>query len=79
MNAGHGRLRSPVENIYYGDHRKMPHGVYRLSVNQYTRRETIDVGFDVKIDILGTVHRFSYANTVKDYIQVAELHVTDSR
>ncbi len=77
MNVG-GETRTPVENIFYGRWQDMPKGEYVLSVNQFTKRETVDVGFDCEIDVLGTVFQFSYGQAVpaKKTIEVARLHVT---
>ena len=70
--------RAPVENIFYADHKRMRHGVYLLQVNQFTHRETVDIGFDVEIDVLGAVHRFSHPQMLKQHqtVIVAELHVS---
>lgn len=61
MNAGAGRTREPVENIFYPSRRLMPEGNYRLLVNQFNRRESDKVGFEVEMDYLGDVTRFAYA------------------
>lgn len=58
MNAGHGTTREPVENIFYTDINRMRPGTYTLQVNQYNCRETRNTGFDVQIDILGTVYHY---------------------
>lgn len=63
--------REAVENIYYASRAKMREGEYHLFVNQYNARETIDVGFEVDIDYLGTVYRFSYAKPVRGNVTVA--------
>jgi hypothetical protein len=60
MNAGSGKTREPVENIFYADRRTMTEGVYTLVVHQYNQRETKDVGFDVEIDFMGEVRSFHY-------------------
>lgn len=74
MNAGGDRSREAVENIFYTDRRKMKEGVYKLVVHNFNQRETNDVGFEVEIDYLGTVHRFAYDKAVKnkERITVAE-------
>lgn len=72
MNAGGGTTRTPVENIFYTNRSKMREGVYELMVNQYSQRESVDVGFDVEFDWLGSVTRFSYAKAVKGKISVAK-------
>lgn len=66
--------RSAVENIYYGAASKMREGIYRLSVHQFNKRETIDVGFEAEIDWMGTVHRFSHPKALRarESVLVAE-------
>lgn len=80
MNAGGGHTRTPVENIFYERTASMQEGQYELFVHNYCRRESIDVGFEVEIDILGTVHRFVHARAVPDReaISVATLEYTKS-
>lgn len=65
MNAGSGTTRTPVENIFYTRRTSMRAGVYELFVHQYSKRESVDVGFDVEFDWLGTVHRFSHPQAVR--------------
>lgn len=66
MNAGGGTTRTPVENIFYTRRSAMREGLYTLLVYNFCKRESIDVGFEVEFDWLGTVHRFSYAQAVRD-------------
>lgn len=66
MNAGSGQTRSPVENIFYADRRRMREGVYHLFVHNFRKRESIDVGFEVEIDWLGTTHHFVHEKAVRD-------------
>lgn len=74
MNV-HAETREPVENIAYPNATLMREGYYRLFVHQFTKREVIDVGFEVEIDWRGTVHRFAYAKSLRDReaVVVAEL------
>jgi hypothetical protein len=65
MNAGMGKTREPVENIFYGDRRLMREGEYRLQVNQFTRRENTNIGFEVEIDFMGTIWKFAYDKPMK--------------
>lgn len=65
MNAGEGKSRQAVENIFYHNRKLMKEGMYTLYVNQYSKRETIDVGFEAEIDYLGTVHHFSYPKALR--------------
>ena len=75
MNAGGVHSRTPVENIVYGNRDKMRVGVYELIVNQYNRRETVDVGFEVEIEFDGTIYSFAYPKAVKqkENVVVAEI------
>lgn len=76
MNAGSGKSREAVENIFYKNKSKMKEGTYILRVNNYAKRENIDVGFEVEVDIMGTIHRFVYDKAVgnKETIIVAEIN-----
>lgn len=65
MNAGMGKTRQPVENIFYGSRASMKEGVYILNVHNFAQRETVDVGFEVELDFMGTVHRFVHEKAVK--------------
>lgn len=65
MNAGSGRTREPVENIFYPDRSRMYAGEYTLFVHQFCARETTNVGFEVEVDFLGSVHRFAYDKAVR--------------
>ncbi len=78
MNAGHGRTREPVENIFYASERPMKEGVYALFVHQFCKRETADVGFEVEIDAKGVLHRFVVPRAVKqdERVHVAEITYT---
>jgi hypothetical protein len=60
MNAGGNESRSSVENICYPDKNRMKNGTYILSVHQYRRRETIDVGFEAEMEFNGQVWSFGY-------------------
>lgn len=74
MNAGSGTTRSAVENIIWTDKKSMKEGKYQVVVNQYHRRENIDVGFAVEIECQGQVFNFAYSaelSTGKD-IRIAE-------
>ncbi len=75
MNAGSGSVRDAVENIVYPDRNKMKEGLYILQVNNFFRRESIDVGFDVEVEFDRVTYTFSYDKPVKDKetITVAEI------
>lgn len=48
MNAGGGMTREPVENIRWT--RKPPNGTYQVYVNNFAKRESVDVGFVVELE-----------------------------
>jgi hypothetical protein len=66
MNGADGMCkdRQPVENIFYADRRTMIEGTYELAVQQFSKRENVDVGFEVEIEYLGEVTRFVYDKAV---------------
>lgn len=65
MNAGGPRSRTPVENIFFAHRSRMKEGHYELFVNQFSQRETVDVGFEVEIDFLGEATTYSYAKALR--------------
>ena len=78
MNAGGGHTREAVENIFYPQRKTMQPGTYILQVNQFQQREKIDIGFEVEIDIMGTMYHFECDKLMKtgETITVAELEYT---
>lgn len=76
MNAGGGTTREPVENIFFENRRVMKEGVYELSVHQFARRESTNVGFEVEMDYLGNATRFVYDKAVTGKIVVAKFKYT---
>lgn len=73
MNVGSVLVTDPVENIVYPNLTRMNPGNYKLSVNQFTCRNSTNVGFEVEIDILGEVHHFAYDKKVSGNVDVATL------
>lgn len=71
MNAGHGVTRIPVENIVYPYRASMAEGIYTLSVHNFMKRESVDVGFEAEMEFDGSVFSFAYENAVKDQEHVA--------
>lgn len=76
-NGGDGIMENPVENIFYAKKNTMMNGEYTLKVNQFSQREYKNAGFEVEIDIMGTVHHFVYDNPLSTNrtIEVAKLIV----
>lgn len=61
MNAGSGITRQPVENLAFMSPRD---GVYGISVHQYSRRETTNVGFTLEVEYGGKVEQLTYGMAV---------------
>lgn len=74
MNAGVVGTREAVENIFYSNASQMQEGEYTLYVNNFNKRETVDVGFEVEIDFKGSVFKFAHPKAVnnRDSVIVAK-------
>lgn len=68
--------RNAVENIIWTNKNKIQEGKYKLFINNYTKRENVDVGFDVEIEYDGSIHSFHYPKMVKnkENVTVAEFN-----
>ena len=64
MNAGGPKSREAVENVVWMQ--RVPDGNYRVWVNNFAKRESIDVGFVVEIENAGKISHFSYNKAVRD-------------
>lgn len=75
MNAGRGTTREAVENVVWSA--RPPDGAYRVTVHNYTLRETIDPGFVVEVESGGKLSHYSYNKGVRQSqeITVVTLHV----
>jgi len=73
MNAVRGHTRNAVENLAFN---RLKDGVYSVWVNQYNRRETADVGFEIELEFGGVVRQFSYGKAVSGDVQCLTLHVS---
>ena len=71
MNVQGNGSRSAVENITWANKSKMLEGKYEVYINNYTPRETVDVGFDVEIEFDGVIHTFHYDKRVVENVAVA--------
>lgn len=78
MNAGYSgtKTRTPVENMSFKQ-RDLRNGVYRFMVNQYSKRETTDVGFELEIEAAGQLHHFRYAPAVVGTIAAITIKVNN--
>lgn len=72
MNVQSDGSRNAVENIVWTNKSKMVEGEYEIFINNYTQRESIDVGFDVEIEYNGVIHTFHYGKRVVGNIGVAK-------
>jgi hypothetical protein len=70
MNAGVGRTRTPVENIFYPDRNRMLEGQYRVVVNNFNLREKSDPGFVVEIEFDGQIHTFPHERPIANRANV---------
>lgn len=71
MNAGSGQTRSPVENIFYPDKSSLINGTYELVVNQFAKRESTDIGFEVEFDYLGDTRSYVYDRPLRSKEKVS--------
>ena len=77
MNAGEGVSRDAVENVIWTDSNRLIPGTYRVYVNQFCKRESIDVGFEFEIEIHGELHKFTYDKPISrgQNVEVAKIIV----
>lgn len=77
MNAGGVSSREPVENMQWV--RKPADGIYKVDVQNYSKRESIDVGFSLEVECKNGLQSFSYERglTSKETVRALELSVKD--
>lgn len=66
MNAGGGTSRVPVENITYNSISTMKEGDYDVVVHNFSKRESVDVGFVMEMEVLGDVFQIEHPQAVRD-------------
>lgn len=76
MNASGPQSRCPVENLAF---QRLVDGVYKVYVNQYHRRETIDFGFLIEVEYDGNIHQHSYSKAVQNREDIHCFDLTVSR
>ncbi|WP_192246173.1 hypothetical protein [Mesorhizobium silamurunense] len=62
MNAFSPIVRDPVENICWNG--RLADGTYKIWVNNYNKRESIDVGFTIELEYRGAIQQFTYDKAV---------------
>ena len=72
MNAGGGRSREPVENMSFTTLRN---GTYTFEVNQFSRRETTDVGFEIQVEHDGKITEYAQTEPAKGQERVLQVEV----
>lgn len=78
MNAGSGRTRNAVENLAFNH---LQDGIYRIYVNQFCRRETVDIGFAIELEFGGAIHQHSYSELMGngENVDCFKLHVKNGQ
>lgn len=73
MNAFAPIVRDPVENVCWNG--RLADGTYKVWVNNYNKRESIDVGFTIELEYRGAIQQFSYAPAVQSRADVPVLEL----
>jgi hypothetical protein len=74
MNAGYGKTREPVENVSWISSNLLD-GKYQVYVNQFSKRESSNVGFMIEVENQGTLTNLSYDRSVSGQVQVCTIKV----
>lgn len=72
MNAGYGYTRTPVENVSFTS---TVDGVYQVAVNQFSCRESSDVGFTLEVENNKIITQYSYNKRVSGMNNVLSITV----
>jgi hypothetical protein len=75
MNVG-PTTRQAVENLSW---KTIQDGTYKISVNNFTPRETIDVGFVLQVEFNGNIQEFKYEKKVSGNVHVLDLIVENGK
>ncbi|WOL31433.1 hypothetical protein [Microcoleus phage My-WqHQDG] len=77
-NAGGPSTRTPVENVCWT---YPPDGIYKIQVHNFCKRESIDVGFTLEVESLGTISMYHYPLPVtdKEYVDALSIDVKGGR
>lgn len=66
--------RSAVENVIYETKRNMVNGLYKVVVNNFNRRESVDVGCTVELEFGGSTHTIYYGRSIP---HKKDIHICD--
>jgi len=79
QNAGTILTRSAVENIIYPyNSTLLKNKSYQVDVHNFSKRETIDVGFYVEVEYNGLIYTFTYDKAVKGTIPACSFVIDDN-
>jgi len=57
-------VRDAVENITWADRSRIKKGKHTIGVLNYTKRESVDVGFEIEVEFNGDIRTYSYQKAV---------------
>ncbi|GLY32028.1 hypothetical protein [Kineosporia sp. NBRC 101731] len=79
MNAGGRSSREPVENVSWTWN--IQDGDYRVEVNNFAKRETVDVGFVIETESAGVIQNYRYDKAVRnnETVPVGVMAVEDGK
>lgn len=72
-------VRDAVENVVWTDPAKLKIGTYTVYVENFCKRENVDLGFEVEIEINGELHKFNYDKMVVGKVEVANIIVDNNK
>lgn len=74
MNAGSGTTREAVENVSY-QYGQVAQGTYTVLVDNFRRRESSDVGFDLEVEFEGQLFNYSYTQPVGSNVKALTITI----
>lgn len=66
MNAGGKKSREAVENIFWQNPERMLSGKYKVRVNNFAKRENIDVGYELQVELFGETYQYAKETSPSD-------------
>lgn len=72
-------VTNPVENITFPDRNKMVEGKYKFFVENFTKRNSSDVGFEVEMEFDGQIYHFGYEKAVATSKKITVVEFNYSR